>query len=338
MIFWQRRKLPGPVSLSLFVLLLLGCLNFCAASSGDNLPEYKNCVESCVESSGLNSSEHVKLPLYLRLLFWTDAQECRYQCMHALTSKAIENGQTVHQFHGKWPFNRVFGIQEPAAVLFSIGNGLFHYHYYKKMQKQLPDNYSLKNGYLVMAITAMNAWVWSTVFHTRDFEMTERLDYFSAGLYIFYGFYIAVIRVFWLTGLPKKAFGVLCGMLYCAHVTYLSMGSRFDYGYNMLACIVIGALQTQLWLIWTVVQYSPLTSNPSRRSYAWMAGLSVVLLSCAMGLEVFDFPPWLGAVDAHALWHAATIPVIPLFYQFILKDAKVNLQTVDTQATKKRSS
>ena len=25
-----------------------------------------------------------------------------------------------------------------------------------------------------------------------------------------------------------------------------------------------------------------------------------------VALEVFDFPPLLGAVDAHALWHAAT--------------------------------
>ncbi|KAI9008952.1 putative Mn2+ homeostasis protein [Phycomyces nitens] len=315
----------------LVIFLLLVCLGLCTASSGDNLPEYKKCVETCT------ASDPIELPLYLRFLGWTHAQECRYQCMHALTSQAIENDGQVHQFHGKWPFNRILGIQEPAAVLFSIGNGLFHYHYYKKLQRQLPDSYPLKRAYLVMAIIAMNAWVWSTVFHTRDFELTERLDYFSAGLYILYGFYIAVVRIFGLGGVSKKVFMGVCAAMFVGHVTYLSTCTRFDYGYNMLACIVIGTFQTQLWLIWTIVQYTP-WGNPSTRPFAWMAGLSVILISCAMGLEVFDFPPWFGAVDAHALWHAATIPVIPLFYQFILKDIKLDIQTADVQATKKRSS
>jgi len=42
----------------------------------------------------------------------------------------------------------------------------------------------------------MNAWIWSSIFHTRDVLFTERMDYFSAGLLNFYGCYCAIIRVF----------------------------------------------------------------------------------------------------------------------------------------------
>jgi hypothetical protein len=39
-------------------------------------------------------------------------------------------------------------------------------------------------------------------------------------------------------------------------------------------------------------------------------------------LEVLDFPPIAGIFDAHAVWHGATIPLVFLFYSFILDDAR----------------
>lgn len=42
-----------------------------------------------------------------------------------------------------------------------------------------------------------------------------------------------------------------------------------------------------------------------------------VLVNVAMLLEVLDFPPILGVLDAHSLWHAATAPLAYLFYSFI---------------------
>ncbi|KAG5463414.1 MAG: Per1-like-domain-containing protein [Olpidium bornovanus] len=50
--------------------------------------------------------------------------------------------------------------------------------------------------------------------------------------------------------------------------------------------------------------------------------LAVLALTCAMSLEIFDFPPLYGALDAHALWHAASIPVIPYWYRFLVRDAR----------------
>ncbi|KAG0179093.1 hypothetical protein DFQ29_002535 [Apophysomyces sp. BC1021] len=296
--------------------LLLAWLGICAASSGDRLPEYQSCTLLTAEKA---------MPVHLRLTRWTPREDCQYNCMQLLTANAIANGDWVHQFHGKWPFRRVWGMQEPASVLFSILNGWMHLRYFSILRQQIADRYWLKPYYRGLALVGMNAWLWSTVFHTRDFGWTEKLDYFSAGLYILYGLYLGVLRIFCIRSVRLLyAWAIFCGALFVGHVTYLSSRPRFDYGYNMTACIIIGVLQTSLWLWWSILQYTP-WGQPRCRPYAWMAGVSVVLVSCAMGLEVFDFPPWYAALDAHSLWHAATIPLIPLFYRFLISDASAEM-------------
>ncbi|RCH89557.1 hypothetical protein CU098_008455 [Rhizopus stolonifer] len=276
------------------------------ASSGDYQPQYRACVDQCA------SSAHT-LPLNLRLLGWSVLDDCKYTCMQTITQTAIETGDRIHQYHGKWPFYRIYGIQEIASVIFSILNGLFHYKYFFQLL-EIPSGFKHKNVYLGTSLCGMNAWLWSTVFHTRDLPWTEKLDYFSAGLYILYGLFLAVVRIFNPKGIWFKLWAGVCGAAYLVHVSYLSRLTRFDYGYNMLACLIVGGIQTSIWLVWSIM-------NLRRRSYAWMSGVSVVLVGLAMSLEVFDFPPWLGLLDAHSLWHAATIPLAPLFYHFLLKDA-----------------
>ena len=39
-------------------------------------------------------------------------------------------------------------------------------------------------------------------------------------------------------------------------------------------------------------------------------------------LEIFDFPPLLHHFDAHSLWHAATIPLGMLWYEYWKADAR----------------
>ncbi|KAI8990282.1 Per1-like protein [Pilobolus umbonatus] len=316
--------------LSLCVVVLY-LVSICLCSSGDYLPEYRTCVQRCTENT--NS---IQLPFYLRLLQWNTKQECGYHCMHDITEKAIETGGVIHQFHGKWPFQRVFGIQELASVVFSILNGVMHLQYYNIMKAKLSSNYYLKPFYLGIAVVGMNAWLWSTVFHTRDTPLTEKLDYLSAGLYILYGLCVAVIRVFYVQGRMTVLWILFCLSLYAMHVAYLLRRDRFDYSYNMTACIIIGCIQNTLWLTWSIYQYTP-WGNVERRPYAWMAGASVILVSCAMALEVFDFPPIMMLVDAHSLWHAATVPLIPFFYRFLIHDYLTEFKA--TQNTNiKRSS
>ncbi|OBZ91632.1 Protein PER1 [Choanephora cucurbitarum] len=302
----------------------------CHGSSGDRQPEYIACVEHCTAQTDIS-----QLPLYLRLLQWTVRQDCSYHCMQQITQRAMVEGSHIHQYHGKWPFKRVFGIQEPASVIFSVLNGWMHLRYFKKIRQQVSSAYFLKKFYLGIAVVGINAWLWSTVFHTRDTPITEKLDYFSAGLYILFGFCVAILRIYYVRGWKAWMLCGACSLAYIAHVAYLSSLYRFDYGYNMLACIIVGSLQTGSWLFWSILQYTP-WGRPERRSFAWMAGVSVILVSCAMALEVFDFPPYKEVLDAHSLWHAATIPLAPFFYRFLLRDTE--LETTYRFAKDKRSS
>ena len=40
----------------------------------------------------------------------------------------------------------------------------------------------------------INAWFWSAVFHTKDTDWTEKLDYFCAFSMVLFSFYSACIR------------------------------------------------------------------------------------------------------------------------------------------------
>ncbi|KAI7905739.1 Per1-like-domain-containing protein [Cokeromyces recurvatus] len=316
---------------SLLLVALVTIITTCYASSGDRQIEYINCVERCTANTDIS-----QLPFYLQLLRWTVRQDCGYHCMQTITQYAMANNQVIHQYYGKWPFHRVFGIQEPASVVFSILNGLMHFHYFKQIKRHIPQSYRLRHFYLGIAIIGMNAWLWSTIFHMRDTPFTEKLDYFSAGLYILYSFCVATIRIFYLKGASVLIWSIFCLLLYIAHVSYLSSLQRFDYSYNMLACIIVGSCQTQLWLIWSIMQYTEKWGRVERRPFAWMAGLSVILVSCAMCLEIFDFPPFYQIFDAHSLWHAATIPLVPLFYRFLLRDTECEM-TLSRLTNEKRS-
>lgn len=83
-------------------------------------------------------------------------------------------------------------------------------------------------------------------------------------------------------------------------------------GLNMIVCVVIGVAQLLIWATWGFI-----TKHPARFKL-W----SVVFgAAFAMLLEVFDFPPLWGIFDAHAIWHAATLPITYLWWSFIKDDA-----------------
>ncbi|ORX45476.1 Mn2+ homeostasis protein-like protein Per1 [Hesseltinella vesiculosa] len=294
----------------LFLLCLL--LPYTLASFGNEQPVYINCVDKC-------KTTHCPavLPISLRLTFWSCEDNCKYHCMHAITDKAMEDGTAVHQYHGKWPFYRWLGMQEPASVLFSIGNGLVYYHYFFVLKQQIPQNYFLNQPLKWYALLGMNAWLWSTVFHARDVPWTEKLDYFSAGLLILYACFFALVRLFYIKRAPWWMVAPFVTS-YLLHIGYLSLW-RFDYGYNMMASVVVGVLQLLCWVVWSIRQY---VLPSSRRPFAYMAFLSVVGVSLAMSLELLDFPPLFRILDAHSLWHMSTIPLNIVWFKFVLHDTQ----------------
>ena len=86
---------------------------------------------------------------------------------------------------------------------------------------------------------------------------------------------------------------------------------RFDYGLHMQVCVALGVLQSLLWVSWTQA-----TRHPQR----WPLLTLVVGIHLTSLLELLDFAPVGGCLDAHALWHACTPPATLLWYRFLGDD------------------
>ncbi|EJD54041.1 Per1-like protein [Auricularia subglabra TFB-10046 SS5] len=328
--------------------LLLLAAPCALASSGDKLPGYQHCLSHCTVTAC--SRARPPQPLALRLTRWSCEDDCRYTCTHALTDAHVKDpGARIHQYYGKWPFWRFLGAQEPASVLFSFFNLAAHVYGLRRVRREVSKGHPMRPFLLLFAYVGINAWVWSAIFHTRDKPFTEKMDYFSAGASIMYGFFMACVRVFGLyppasrTRLtsgyvqhrtaserlrPLTLLTIVCGTFYALHVLYLSTAPRFDYGYNMRASVAVGMLHNVVWLLYSAsppfptVRLFPARSCEYRPPYASKPLIAVSSTMLAMSLELLDFPPWRRVLDAHALWHLATAPVVVYWYGFLVQDAK----------------
>jgi len=257
------------------------------------------------------------LAAWNRLLWWDCPSECDYTCQHITTDARIEANEPVLQFHGKWPFERFLGMQEPCSVLFSFFNLYAHFHGLQLIKEAIPLSYALRKYYVWLSYFGMASWVFSMIFHTRDFNATEQLDYFAAGASVLYGFYYTPIRVFRLDQKYEKGesfirlWGYLCIAMFIGHVTYLKMWS-WDYTYNMAANVAIGLVQNVLWTWFSYKKY-----QKSGDTFAMLPGLVVLFILFAMSLELLDFPPLYGYLDAHSLWHLATVIPTVIWYKYV---------------------
>ncbi|KAG5518855.1 hypothetical protein PMAC_002386 [Pneumocystis sp. 'macacae'] len=285
-------------------LLLVSSIISVSCSRGNQLLEFKNCVASCITLNCRKDAPtqliHGSLPLILRIGMWNCQSECDYSCQRIVTLYRKKNGLREEQFWGKWYFIRIFGIQEPASVFFSILNGYVHYLGFHWIKLLIPSDYMFKKFYIIYAILGLNAWFWSTVFHMRDFKFTERADYFSAGALTLWSFFFTPIRIFRLDCYRNYNFFIylwasVCIFFFLAHTMYLSF-VEFNYSYNMAANIFIGSFQNILWIYYSL-------SNYGSRSFALWPLYIVCAITIAMCFEFFDFPPILYLFDAHSLWH-----------------------------------
>lgn len=281
-------------------------------------------------------------PLALALWRWDCPADCSYVCMWLMERSRPSDAGPVQKYYGKWPFRRWMGMQEPAAVLFSLLNLAAHAHCLarfvrlcralgKGRQRQAKGRRQerggggsgggevaargggypyrwLWGGYMALSI---NAWLWSAVFHSRDTRLTERLDYFSAALLIFFNLFLCLVRTARLrSAAAMLAAAAPLAAFLASHFRFMLL-VLFDYAYHVKVCIAAGAAQSALWLGWAAA-----TAPAGRRHLLAF----ILLVNACMALEVLDFPPLWHALDAHSLWHAATAPLVYLFYQFIVAD------------------
>lgn len=99
------------------------------ASVGDRSQVFNDCLDkcwaaNCTSLKGSTSTRHeLTQPIHLTLLGWNCVEECKYSCMWVTVDKFLYSfNQNVPQFYGKWPFVRIWGIQEPASVFASLLN------------------------------------------------------------------------------------------------------------------------------------------------------------------------------------------------------------------------
>ncbi|OAY48237.1 post-GPI attachment to proteins factor 3 [Manihot esculenta] len=325
------------IVLSFSLLCLVRALD---ASAGDADPIYKACVEQCEKTGcvGTKCFQHCKFssdgkpidgpwylqePLYMQWKQWDCRSDCRYHCMVAREEERQKLGDKPVKYHGKWAFRRAYGIQEPVSVALSALNLAIQFHgwvsffiliYYKLPLRPNKKTYYEYTGlWHIYGILSMNSWFWSAVFHSRDVELTEKLDYSSAVALLGFTLILAILRAF---NVRDEAARVMVAAPLIAfittHIMYLNF-YNLDYGLNMKVCGAMGVAQLLIWAVWAGV-----TRHPSQ----WKLWVVVVGGGLAMLLELYDFPPYRGFVDAHALWHASTIPLTYLWWSFVRDDAE----------------
>ncbi|KAI0868756.1 Per1-like protein [Hypoxylon argillaceum] len=191
-----------------------------------------------------------------------------------------------------------------------------------RLRARVPAGYPMRRYYEIFGLFGTASWVCSTAFHTRDFKATEQLDYFAAGASVLYGMYYALVRVARLDRPAPhrravlRLWTVFCCALYLAHVAYLKLW-RWNYTYNMRANLVVGMVHNMLWSYFSWRRW-----KQTRKNWTIWPSVLVAWVILVMSLELLDFPPVWGALDAHSLWHLGTIGPTIIWYNFMIKDSQ----------------
>lgn len=130
-----------------------------------------------------------------------------------------------------------------------------------------------------------------------------------------------------VTARIHSAWAAICILAFIGHVSYLTLLPRFDYTYNMAFNLAVGMTHNILWLVYSfpsslsLIRRFPSRAKSYRPKFVSQAAVFVLVTTAATALELLDFPPWARTIDAHSLWHLATVPIVPFWYQFLIDDA-----------------
>ncbi|KAK6618349.1 hypothetical protein RUM44_002801 [Polyplax serrata] len=286
-------------------------------SVGDNSPFFINCVKNCnveICKAGKHEQWQYKL-LGFEVSLWSCLENCEYKCQWKTVEAFQRKNWSIPQFRGKWPFIRFFGLQEPASVFFSVINFFVVLKLLFLFRKKVPKKTQYYRVWNIFGLVQLNSWVWSSVYHTRDTDFTERMDYMSAFLLILYSFYAVGLR-YTNTNLNLKTlfWSLFCGSIGLNHLTYLWL-YNFDYSYNMKLSCLLGGLTAVAWIFWSCLHFQ-------KQYFVWKIGVFGLLVFATAFLELMDFPPILWMIDAHSLWHGSSIIVNIFFFLFVIDDCQ----------------
>jgi post-GPI attachment to proteins factor 3 len=334
-------------------LLVLWCARLSLGSLGDIDPTYVKCRASCIVSdckTGIVTN--YKIP-YGQILPLSCEEMCTYACIDGVAKDRESKNLKVVKFYGHWPFDRYFGLEEPASVFFSAFNAAPHILAIYRLwtndrgtgtgSKQPEKRFYMDNWLLLYAIVSTSCWCASTIYHAKKTPFATKCDLISALGFIVAGLFIALRRI-----CGTSINGGIASLLFCmlfvgwAYKAYFMAVYIINFDQHMKLSIGIVVLTTSLWLGWTLHQ---LLTGPKNGEYA---RVKVLCLCCQFGLivasalEIFDFRPIYGIFDAHSLWHALTIPLGFVWYQFWNLERELYYKLVSDTAehvsTQKRNS
>ncbi|KAJ3564108.1 hypothetical protein NPX13_g7959 [Xylaria arbuscula] len=84
----------------------------------------------------------------------------------------------------------------------------------------------------------------------------------------------------------------------------------------MTANLVVGMVHNLLWTYFSWTRW-----RETGQTWAIWPSMLVAWIMLVMSLELLDFPPLWGALDAHSLWHLGTIAPAVLWYNFMIMDS-----------------
>ncbi|KAK2173891.1 hypothetical protein NP493_846g00028 [Ridgeia piscesae] len=304
------------------------CVVMTTASAGDKSWLFHRCMWDCNKqacrdetkiSKGFRQFNHDETefqstqPWYMQWLQWSCKDDCDYHCMWHTVEELRHDNNPVPQFHGKWPFVRFYGMQEPASVLFSILNGLPHIYMIHKIRQTVSPKSPMYNVWHMYAMVGINTWFWSAVFHARDKPFTELMDYCCAFSSVVFSFCTLWLRILGTENrLMAGSVATVFLSLYVYHVRFLVQG-RIDYSYNMKVNVATGLLTSACWLTWCF-------RRRREQPYVWKAAIVSIAVVLLLSLELGEFPPYMWIFDAHSLWHAGTVWLPFLWYSFVIDD------------------
>ncbi|CAH8280523.1 unnamed protein product [Arabidopsis lyrata] len=331
----MARNLPW-----VLLIVVVSCLvSTLEASDGDSDPLYKSCVDQCQKTGCVGDTcfQHCKFsadgkaidgpwymqePLYLRWKQWDCQSDCEYECMMTREEERKRNGERPTKYFGKWPLKHVYGIQEPVSVAFSALDLAMQFQgwvsyfilvYYKLPLQPNRKTYYEYNGLVhIYAIIVLNSLFWSSICHSRDVELTVRLDYSSATVLAGFSLILAILRSFSIQDQSVKIMVTAPILAVVAtHILYLNF-YNLDEGLHWKVMFGIGGIELVVWGLWAA-----LTSHPSK----WKLRAFFILSVLTLCLRMLDFPSYKGYIDAHALWRGAGIPLSYLWWSFVCDDA-----------------
>lgn len=302
------------------IILLAVFVTITFASWGDKDPDFQTCLANCLVGRQCSNNHYAThgLPFHLRLLGWNCLSNCKYDCMWHMVDTYRSNGEPLVQYYGKWPFLRIFGIQELASVIFSAANGYAHLIGFRQFKARLGQknlaSLFMYPFYRIYCYSTVVAWSAAVIFHTRDLPWTEHADYLTAIASVFVGLYCAILRHFHVTNRKSQLYVALPLMILLSYHLYYMLAVKFDYTWNMILLAIMFGTYCLIWLSFGIRNFA--SKKHARKAVLWV----ILALACG-SLELVEFEPVADLLDAHALWHLSTVPLAWLMWDIFTEDA-----------------